>query len=442
MKTITVNSLRPGQIFSEPVYIDDTNLLVPANIAVRKRDIQHLISWGIETVSTDGEIVTPARADNSSGAAVIAPGKTGFLSRAMHRIGGAGSAAPAAARGPATAPAARPAPAPTAVTAPSTAPAAEMKALPGRKKTINILSLREVPENQDYYRAYTSLIEVMENVFNAYTEKRELPPLVIGKTAGRLLAAVREQKGQIVGFILGGEAHGRQWARSSVNAAILSARMAMALRLPPHKVLQVIGGALLRNIGMLDLPKNIPEDDGKLRLIQAHPSISRRIIRKEFGLSDEAALAAGQHHERWDGKGYPEKLAGEDIDLGARIVAVADAFETMIGESPRRTSMEGSRALKAIYAGNGRRFDPAVVRAFVRTMGIYPAGSFIKLNNNALCRVLSVETNAPLRPKAELLIDENGRTFRPGEGKVYDLIQEKDLFITQALDFGEITKLA
>jgi HD-GYP domain-containing protein (c-di-GMP phosphodiesterase class II) len=488
MKTITVNSLRPGQIFSKPVYIDDTNLLVPANIAVRKRDIQHLISWGIETVTTDGELVIPNKADDSSRAAVIVPGKAdgkaGFLSRAMHKVVGAGSATPASAR-PATAPTTRPAamltaqapvrPAttptahPAATPAPAAIPAAQASAhsttaptahpaatpVPGRKRTISILSLREVQENQEEYRAYIGLIKNMESIFDAYTGKRDISPLAIDGIVYKLLAAVREQKGRIVGFILGGKAHGHRLAISAVNTAILSSRMAVALRLHPREILQVVGGALLRDIGMLDLPTNILEgredlSGGELRLIQSHPAISRKIILEEIGLSDDVALAAWQHHERWDGNGYPEKLAGEDIDIRARIVAVADAFDGiidgiiggMIGEGVSRMPLESSRALKAIYTGGGRRFDPVVVRAFVRTMAIYPAGSFVKLNNSALCRVFSVAANAPLRPKVEVLIDENGRTFRPGEGKVYDLIQEKDLFITQALDPGKIFKPA
>jgi HD-GYP domain-containing protein (c-di-GMP phosphodiesterase class II) len=480
MKTITVNSLRPGQIFSEPVYIDDTNLLVPANIPVRKRDIQHLISWGIETVTTDGDLVTPGKADDSPGTAVIAPGKAdgkaGFLSRAMHKITGTGSAAPVSARpaatpAPAAMPAIRPATAPVAQvparpeTVPTAHPAARPSttAAPGRKRTISVLSLKEVQDNQEEYRAYISLIKNMENIFDAYTGKRGISPLAIDGIVYKLLAGLREQKGRIVGFILGGKARGHRLAISAVNTAILSARMAMALRLHPREVLQVISVALLRDIGMLDLPKTILEgrediSGGELRLIQSHPAISRRIILEEIGLPDDVALAAWQHHERWDGNGYPKKLAGEDIDIRARIVAVADAFDGMInavidgtidavtggtidavidgmiGGRSSRIPMEGSRALKAIYAGGGRRFDPAVVGAFIRTMAIYPAGSFVKLNNNALCRVFSVAANAPLRPKVEMLIDENGRTFRPGEGKVYDLIQEKDIFITQALD--------
>jgi HD-GYP domain-containing protein (c-di-GMP phosphodiesterase class II) len=413
MKTIPVSSLRPGLIFTEPVYIDDINLLVPANIAVRKKDIQQLMSWGIETVVTEGDVVLPEDSDNLSMVGINVTGEGMPIPRAMYK---------------------------TANTS-NTGNAAQTV----QKKTISILSLREVQENQEDYRIYLKLIEELDKVFDAYIRKKDIPVRSIDIIANRLLIAVREQKGRLIGFILGGEVQGYQLAKSSINTAILSARIAMALKLVPHKILQVISGSLLHDIGMLKLPKNLLEREGELsagelQLIQAHPLASYRIICKELGLPDDAGVVAYQHHERWDGNGYPKKLAGTNIDLRARIVAVADAFEAMVSEKPYRTPMEGSQAVKALYADNGRRFDPEVLKAFIRTMGIYPIGAFVKLSNNAICRVLSVEANAPLRPKVEVLIDENDRTFRPGEGKVYDLLQEKDVFILSALDPREIAR--
>jgi HD-GYP domain-containing protein (c-di-GMP phosphodiesterase class II) len=422
MKTIPVSLLRPGLIFTEPVYIDDINLLVPANIAVRKKDIQQLISWGIETVATDGEVVTPNENDNPSMVGVNVTGEGKPISQAMYKTANTDN-----------------------TVQPLAMPQAASSATPIQKKTISIWSLREVQENQEDYRTYLKLIEELDKIFNAYIEKKDISPRSIDLITNRLLAAVREQKGRIIGFILGGEVQGHQLAKSSINTAILSARIAMALKLAPHKILQVISGSLLHDIGMLKLPKNVLErrgelSAGELQLIQTHPLASYRIICKELGLPDDAGVVACQHHERWDGKGYPRKLAGTNIDLRARIVAVADTFEAMVSEKPYHTPMEGSQAVKTLYADKGRRFDPEVLKAFIRTMGIYPIGSFVKLNNNAICRVLSVEANAPLRPKVEVLIDENDRIFRPGEGKVYDLLQEKDVLISHALDPKEIAK--
>jgi hypothetical protein len=423
MKTIPVSLLRPGLIFTEPVYIDDINLLVPANIAVRKKDIQQLVSWGIETVMTEGDIVTPNKDDDLSmvGVNVTSEGKP--IHQARYKVANTGNAVQ-----------------------PQAMPLAVPPAVPVPKKVINTFLLRKVQENPENYRAYLKLIDKLDRVFNAYREKKEIFPRSIDGIANSLLAAVREQKGRFVGFILRGGVQGCLLAKSSINTAILSARIAMALKLAPHQILQVISGALLHDIGMLNMPKNVVERQeelsaGELRLIQAHPLASYRIICKELGFPDEVGLVACQHHERWDGKGYPRKLAGANIDLRARIVAVADAFEDMTGEKPRYTPMDSSQAIGSLYADSGRRFDPAVIDAFLQAMKIYPVGSFVRLNNNALCRILAIEANALLHPKVEVLIDENDRIFRPGTGKVYNLLQEQDVFISYALDPKEIARL-
>jgi HD-GYP domain-containing protein (c-di-GMP phosphodiesterase class II) len=141
-----------------------------------------------------------------------------------------------------------------------------------------------------------------------------------------------------------------------------------------------------------------------------------------------------QHHERWDGEGYPRHLSGADIDIGARIVSVSDAFEAMVSQKPYRNSMMGYQAMKNLLSDNLRRFDPDVIKAFIQTMGIYPIGSIILLNNGAMARVVDVQGTAPLRPKIKILIDEFGKVFKQDEGDDIDLLVEKSLFIAKAVD--------
>jgi HD-GYP domain-containing protein (c-di-GMP phosphodiesterase class II) len=228
-------------------------------------------------------------------------------------------------------------------------------------------------------------------------------------------------------------------AKSSVNAAILSGLIAVELKLAPHKVMQVITGALIHDVGMLRLPKDIIDKKGglsaaELQRVQAHPLYTYKIINKELLYPEDIAIIALQHHERWDGEGYPRRLAGTNIDLGARIVSVADAFEAMVSQKPYRNSMIGYQAMKNLLSDNSRRFDPDVLNAFIQTMGIYPIGSIILLNNGALARVTEVQGAAPLRPKIKILIDEFGRIYKQDEGDSIDLLVEKSLFIARAVD--------
>ena len=102
--------------------------------------------------------------------------------------------------------------------------------------------------------------------------------------------------------------------------------------------------------------------------------------------------------------------------------------------------MMGYQAMKNLLSDNLRRFDPDIIKAFIQTMGIYPIGSIILLNNGALARVVEVQASAPLRPTIRILIDEFGKVFKQDEGDIIDLLTEKGLFIAKAVDPKELAR--
>jgi HD-GYP domain-containing protein (c-di-GMP phosphodiesterase class II) len=289
------------------------------------------------------------------------------------------------------------------------------------------------------------LIERLDAVFSSIGSGVSVEPRSIDNITSRLLQTIRDERDSIMGYILGGEVTGHELAKSSVNSAILSALIAAELKIPNHKVMHIITGALLHDVGMLRLPKEILDKKGglsaaELQRMQAHPLYTYKIITKELLYPEDVGLVALQHHERWDGEGYPRRLAGIAIDLGARIVSVADAFEAMVSHKPYRNSMVGYQAMKNLLSDNSRRFDPDVLKAFIQTMGIYPIGSIVLLNNGAMGRVIEVHGEAPLRPRIRILADEFGKVFKQDEGELLDLLTEKGLFIAKALNPKELVK--
>jgi len=118
--------------------------------------------------------------------------------------------------------------------------------------------------------------------------------------------------------------------------------------------------------------------------------------------------------------------------LPARIAAVADAYEAMINIRPYRSSLIGYSAMKGILSDNGKHFDPQVLKAFLESVGIYPVGSILQLNNSSIGRVVANEKAVPLRPKIELLVDEYG--VRVTEREIINLLEKKKLFIVKAID--------
>ena len=145
-------------------------------------------------------------------------------------------------------------------------------------------------------------------------------------------------------------------------------------------------GFLLHDVGKIAMPDELLGKPGALSpderaLVQTHTVIGAEILGDVTFLHGEGIRVIRSHHERWDGSGYPDHLAGEAIPLSARIFAVADAVDAMTGERPYRKPASWEAATKEIAAQRGRQFDPSVVEAFLK-------------ENEALRRVYDVSGRA------------------------------------------------
>lgn len=151
------------------------------------------------------------------------------------------------------------------------------------------------------------------------------------------------------------------------------ARMiALELNLPESIVRHVEFASLVNGIGKIGVDDAILRKPGKLTpeeyaQVKKHPEIGKKILAQVKFLSPVTPMVL-YHQERWDGKGYPAGLKGEEIPLGSRIVAVVNAFQAMMSERPYRKSLTQDQALEELQTGAGTQFDPAVVQAFVQAL--------------------------------------------------------------------------
>ena len=392
LRDIPVGDLRAGISFSEAVYIDDENLFVPANVSIKQKDLDKLAPLGIETVYTAGRPV----------------GTTLHRASKPDLSDGYGETA-----------------------ADKNAPAH---------------SFPTIQKNKAAYRVYRTLIDRINELFIRISGGRAIDNRVVNSISTQLLQALRTQREQFMGFILGGEVKGAEMAKSAANIAILSGLTAQELRLPSHRTLYVIIGALLHDAGMFRLPRKILEKKDDLtheerRQMRSHPLLSKEIVIRGLSYPEEIGDIVLQHHERWDGTGYPHRLPGNGITIGARIVSIADSFEAMVSHKPYRDSLVGYEANRNLMADNSRRFDPDVLRVFILTMGIYPIGSIVRLNNGAIARISEVRAGTPLRPKVQVLVDEHKKARAAAEDIFIDLLTEKRLFIAKAIGFQEFAEM-
>ncbi len=165
------------------------------------------------------------------------------------------------------------------------------------------------------------------------------------------------------------EKHDRLAGKRTEGTALLAVKMAQELGLTGAEGRQIGLAARLHDIGLLAVPdvllqKPAPLSVEEQAILQTHPEIGAGIVSHVPSLRALTPLIRA-HHEHWDGMGYPNALAGEEIPMGARIIAVADTFCFLTSESPLRRALEPAEAITEIRRGAGTQFDPAVVEALV-----------------------------------------------------------------------------
>jgi len=384
-KSIPLASLQAGTAFSEAVYIDEDNILVPAGIPIQQRDLDKIMTLGIDTVQTTGEPLHPEE-----------PGK------------------------------------------------GNPESGDNKNKLMRLFST--VHKNRNAYHVYTMIVERINGLFVKISDGTAIDTRAINTISTQLLQALKNQREQYISFVLGGEIKGNEMAKSAVNIAILSALTAQEIRLPSHKILYIIIAALLHDTGMFQLPKKILEKKGTLteeerKQIRNHSLLSKNIVIRNLGYPDEIGDMVLQHHERWDGTGYPHRLPGNSISVGARILSIADSFEAMVSPKPYRGSILGYQANKNLLADNSRRFDPDILKVFILTMGVYPIGSLVVLNNGTVARIAEVRASTPLRPKLQVLMNKFKKLPSNEEAGFIDLLTEKTLYITGAIGPKELLEM-
>jgi putative nucleotidyltransferase with HDIG domain len=163
-------------------------------------------------------------------------------------------------------------------------------------------------------------------------------------------------------------------ARHSETVADLAVAVAHELGLDDDTRQEVQAVALLHDVGKVGVPTSIlckrgPLTSSERRLVERHTVLGQELLERADPALDRIAAIVRACHERWDGRGYPDGLAREEIPFAARIVFCCDAYEAMTSDRPYRRAIGHIRALRELWAGAGSQFDSRVVPALVRALG-------------------------------------------------------------------------
>ena len=197
-----------------------------------------------------------------------------------------------------------------------------------------------------------------------YKKKLFESPSIRGKTIKAIINTLHEKN--------------KREEQHSHRVLALCQCMGEALELPEHEieVLKTVG--LLHDIGKIAIDENVLNKPGKLtddewKEIKRHPEIGYRILNTVNDMSDMANYAL-YHHERWDGKGYPKGLKGDDIPFVSRIITIADAYDAMTSERSYRSALPVEFVIAELQRNAGIQFDPELVRVFIEKVLGYVSG--------------------------------------------------------------------
>jgi HD-GYP domain-containing protein (c-di-GMP phosphodiesterase class II) len=202
--------------------------------------------------------------------------------------------------------------------------------------------------------------------------------------------------------LLSGSA-GERAAAHSLNVAVIALLMGRTFRLEESEMLDLGVGSLMHDVGKLELPDRVRHYDESFTTAETNAyreHVARGVaLGRQMGLAEGALAVLAQHHEHADASGFPQRIGGDRIAFAARIVALVNRYDNLCNPATLAHAMTPHEALSMLFAQARNRFDATVLNAFIRMMGVYPAGSVVQLTDDRYALVMAVNSSRPLKPR-------------------------------------------
>lgn len=209
----------------------------------------------------------------------------------------------------------------------------------------------------------------------------------------------------------------------SINVAAIAVVFGEYLGLP-RKDLQLLGVAgMLHDIGKTAIPSRIINKRARLTgrefdEIKRHPFYGHKILERNGSIPQKVCRAVMEHHEKFNGSGYPNALTEGNISVFGRILSLADVYDALTSDRSYKNAILPNKALAIMYGMRDQDFSAREVQLFIKCLGIFPSGSLVKLNSGNYGVVFESNPEKPLLPKIKIILDED---LSPIPAKLVDL---------------------
>ncbi len=270
--------------------------------------------------------------------------------------------------------------------------------------------------------------DVEKNIFSRPAETISQATKLVTQIADSILSAP-----ELAIHVMGDKMGGEELYFHSLNVTMLSIMMARDLKLP-QEVAGALGlGALFHDIGHKNIPDKIllkrePLTQAERNFYELHCQYGVD-IGKQLQFAQPILSVIQEHHEQFDGTGYPRKLKGKEIGLLPRIVNIANFYDELCNPVNIAAAMTPHEALSLMFAKLRNKFDPQLLQVFIRCLGVYPPGTIVQFSNGMIGMVATINTAKPMKPMV-VIYDAN---IPREEAILVDMEREIDLNIVKAI---------
>ncbi|MCB1147090.1 MAG: HD domain-containing protein [Leptospiraceae bacterium] len=383
MKSVPVKDLKPGISFNKPVFIDRENIFVQADEVLSENDIARLTKWAIKEVFTDGVMnLNPVTAAQQEQITVN-----------------------------------------------------ESKDIEQVQKYLK----QTIKRKDEFKKIFAEAEKILNSSYTSISSESPVQISPIRNIAEKLITHMNDAPyGFIYAYLnLSKSTH----VRHAILSAVFAIYLAQALKVSAPRTIELIMGILLMDVGMMRVPDAILEKSEALteaekQTIFAHTVHGYKLLTQVAKVKGEIANIALEHHEHFDGTGYPQRKKGETMHDFSRIASIVDSFTAMIETRSYKKSRLPYESIKELLTLGAYRYDAKIMKVFLDSIGMYPIGSLVEMSDGTLCMTVGVVAGKPLRPIVLVLRDAEKE--RPEKPVFVHLLYHTDKYITGARSANDL----